>query len=306
MRQVANILFGAAFTLAFSLSLGSLLLQRLRVTLYRFEATLIAFVTGAGCLSFLVTLLCFLHQARRGVFLWTGLGTIGGALWTNRGRLRRRSLPAVPLNWLTPFYVMFTIFFFYYFVNALAPEVSPDGSGYHLGNVARIWRNHGFVWGYRSMYSYLSQGTEMLFLVAFSFGRHSAAAMVHFAFLCTLPLLMVCHGRRFGFPKAALFAATVIFVSPIVAKDGVSAYNDLVVATLIYAVFYLLQVWDDSDDRNILFIIGLLSGFSYAAKYTAFLTLPFAMAWVFWRSPKQVWRNLVWLAVPACALVSAN
>ena len=88
-------------------------------------------------------------------------------------------------------------------MNALAPEISPDGSGYHLGNVARMWRNHGFVWDYHSMYSYFSQGIEMLFLVAFSFGRHSSAALVHFAFLCTLPLLMVCWGRRFGYAEGS-------------------------------------------------------------------------------------------------------
>ena len=64
-----------------------------------------------------------------------------------------------------------------------------------------MWRNHGFAWDYHSMYAYLSQGTEMLFLVAFTFGRHSAAALVHFTYLCTLPLLMVCWGRRFGFAE---------------------------------------------------------------------------------------------------------
>ena len=120
----------------------------------------------------------------------------------------------------------------------------------------------------------------MLFLVAFTFGRHSAAALVHFAYLCTLPLLMVCWGRRFGLHKAGLFAAILIFASPVIAKDGISAYNDLAVATLIYAVFYLLQVWDESKSPNLLILIGLLSGAAYGAKYTAFLTLPFALAWV--------------------------
>ena len=77
------------------------------------------------------------------------------------------------------------------------------------------------------MYAYLSQGAEMLFLFAFTFGRHSAAALVHFAFLCALPLLMVCYGRRFGLRKASLFAALLVFASPVIGKDGVSAYNDL-------------------------------------------------------------------------------
>ena len=281
MREVADILFGAAFTVAVSVALGALLVGRLRIPLYRWEAVLIEFLAGAGCLSFLTAILCTLHLARKGVFQWGGLLLIALALWQVRGTPRRKSLPAVPLTWMMSFFLIFSAFFIYYFFNALAPEVSPDGSGYHLGNVVRMWRNHGFAWDYHSMYAYLSQGTEMLFLVAFAFGRHSAAALVHFAYFCTLPLLMVCWGRRFGVPKAGLFAALLIFASPVIAKDGVSAYNDLAVATLIYAVFYLLQVWDELQSRNLLLLIGLLSGAAYGAKYTAFLTLPFALAWVY-------------------------
>ena len=198
MREVANILFGASFTVAVSVALGALLFARLRVALYRWEATLFQFVAGAGCLSFLTAILCTLHIARKGVFQWGGLIAIFFALRQARRAPGRRSLPAVPLTWMTAFFLVFSIFFIYYFFNALAPEVSPDGAGYHLGNVVRMWRHHGFDWDYPSMYAYLSQGTEMLFLVAFCFGRHSAAALVHFAYFCTLPLLMVCWGRRFG------------------------------------------------------------------------------------------------------------
>uniref|UniRef100_Q01ZZ9 DUF8201 domain-containing protein n=1 Tax=Solibacter usitatus (strain Ellin6076) TaxID=234267 RepID=Q01ZZ9_SOLUE len=303
MREVANILFGAAFTIAVSVAIGQLLLERLRIGLYRWEATLIAFIAGSGCLSLGVTLLCFVHQARRGVFLWAGLAVIGIAIRRSRRWKARRGLPAVSLNWLVLFYVLFGILFLYYFVNALAPEISPDGSGYHLGNVLRTWRNHGSVWDYHSMYSYFSQGMEMLFLVAFSFGRHSSAALVHFAFLCTLPLLMVSWGRRFGYAKAAIFAGIVVFASPVIAKDGISAYNDVAVATLIYAVFYLIQVWDEDRDPKLLFLIGLLSGFCYAAKYTAVLTLPFAAAWIWWRGDERRWRDLVRLVVPASLMV---
>src|SRR5215467_10739039 len=226
MPEVASILFGAGFTIAVSVALGSLLLGWLRVRLHRTEAALIEFIAGSALLSLSVTLLCLAHQARKGAILVGGTAAIIAAI---RQALRapgsRRTLPAIRLDWLVLFFVVFSAFGIYYFFNAMAPEVSPDGSGYHLGNVARTLRHHGFDWNFHSMYAYLSQGAEMLFLVAFAFGRHSAAALVHFAFLCTLPLLMVCYGRRFGFPKAALFAALLVFASPVVAKDGVSAYN---------------------------------------------------------------------------------
>src|ERR1017187_5604662 len=305
MRDVANILFGAAFTVALSVSLGVLLAARLRLTLYRWEAALIQFVAGAGCLSFLTAILCTLHIARKGVFQWGGLIAIVLALRQAKRAPGRERLPAVPLTWIGAFFFIFSIFLIFYFFYSLAPEVSPDGSGYHLGNVVRMWRHHGFDWDYRSMYAYLSQGTEMLFLVAFAFGRHSAAALVHFTYFCTLPLLMVCWGRRFGYPKASLFAAIVIFASPVIAKDGVSAYNDPAVVTLIFTVFYLLQVWDESKSSNLLIVIGLLSGTAYAVKYTAFLTLPFAFAWVWFsrrHSPSR--RDLLCLILPALVMVA--
>ena len=81
MREVAAILFGAGFTVAVSAALGSLLLARLRIILYRGEAALFAWITGASCLSFLVALLCSIHAARKGVFLWGGLALISYALW---------------------------------------------------------------------------------------------------------------------------------------------------------------------------------------------------------------------------------
>ena len=308
MREVAYILFGAAFTVAVSLAMGRFLLMRLRLTFHRGEAALIEFVAGSGCLSFLIAILCTLHMARRGVFQWGGLAVISLALWQARVAPRRKSLPAISLKWMTVFFLIFGAFLIYYFFNALAPEISPDGSGYHLGNVVRMWRNHGFAWDYPSMYAYFSQGAEMLFLVAFTFGRHSAAALVHFTWLCTLPLLMVCWGRRFGYPGAGLFAAILVFASPVIGKDGVSAYNDLTVATLIFAVFYLLQVWDDYQSPNLLILIGLLAGFSYGVKYTAFLTLPFAIGWVcsgrFRGSARLTVRDILYLLLPALLMVA--
>ncbi|MBS1859737.1 MAG: hypothetical protein JST11_30475 [Acidobacteria bacterium] len=299
-----DILAGAGFTVGVSLALGSLLLRALRIRLHRFETALFAFIAGSGLLSLLVTLLCLTGTARKGVFLWTGAAAIAAAVWRGHAnRIRRRTLPALPLDWLVPVALLLTALFIYYFFNAMAPEVSPDGSGYHLGNVARILRHHGFDWSFHSMYAYLSAGAEMLYLFAFAFGRHSAAAMVHFAFLCALPLLMICYGRRFGLGKASLFAALLMFGSPVVAKDGVSAYNDLVVVTVIYAVFYLLQVWDETQESNILILIGLLSGYAYAVKYTAVLTLPFAWAWLKWRH-RLNWSAFAQVTIPALVLIA--
>src|ERR1035437_4890877 len=121
MREVANILFGAAFTVAVPLALGTHVVVRLRLTLYRWEAALIEFVAGAGCLSFLIAILCTLHIARKGVFQWGVLAVIALALWQAKGAPRRKSLPAVPLTWMAAFFLIFWTFFIYYFFNSFGP-----------------------------------------------------------------------------------------------------------------------------------------------------------------------------------------
>ncbi len=179
--------------------------------------------------------------------------------------------------------VIFGLFTVLYFFNAMAPETSPDGSSYHLGLVARYFREHGFPRITSSMYANLSQGLEMLFLFAFAFGEHSAAALVHFAFLLSLPLAMVCYARRFGFPSAGLAGAVLVYASPLVGTDGTSAYNDVAVASILFTLFYLLQIWEQERRAALLIPIGLLAGFGYAVKYTAFLGVAYALGFVGWK-----------------------
>jgi len=305
MPAILPILFGFLFTVGVSWALGVLLLNRLRVFLYREEAALFAFVVGAALLSLATFVLCVVQQARPGLFLLGGLAAIAAAVYQRPSQTPRPSLPAVSSSWMSLFFIVFTAFFFVYFINALAPETSPDGSGYHLGNVARFRQHHGFVWDYHSMYSYLSQGMEMLFLVAFTLGRHSAAALVHFAFQSALPLLIVCYGRRFDFPRAGVFAALLVYACPVAGKAGASAYNDLAVATTVFSVFYLLQVWDATRERTLLILMGLLAGFAFSVKYTAVLALPFAAAFLWWRTPRgrRPWREVGILVSAAAVLM---
>lgn len=266
------ILFGAGFTVATCLAAGLILLRFVRIPLDRLEQLLFGFVTGGACISTLVFGLCVVHQARTGAFLAIGAAVLAFA----------RPLPAVKRvvmprsKWI--YFLLLASLFILYFMNALAPEVSPDGSGYHLGNVVRTFEVHGFAWDYLSIYSAFPQGMEMLFLVAYSLGGMPAAAMVHFAFLCTLAGLLVAWGRRYGYPRAGLFASVLIFGMPVVGIVGVSAYNDVALATCIYAGFYLIQVNNEENSSNTLILIGLLAGFSFAIKYTGWVALPYAAA----------------------------
>ncbi len=302
MKEVAYILFGAVFTGAVAVGLGSLLLRRLRVSLDREEAILFAFVSGAAVLSLATFLLCVSGLAYKGVFLVGGVVVIVGQAFGPAAAFPGGAPGGSPAagrkacpTWNLLFLVILAGFFILYLFNALAPEISPDGSGYHLANVARFWRHHGFAWDYHSMYASFPQGVEMLFLVAFVFGHYSAAALVHLMFLVSLPLLIACYGRRYGFPRAGLFAAVLVYASPVAGKAGSSAYNDLAIATVVFAVFYLLQIWDENREPGLLILIGLLAGFAYSIKYTAGLALPFAAGYLWWRTPRdrRLWRDIL-------------
>ena len=277
-----RILTGTLLTVGASFAAGWLLLRWIKIKLYLEELILFSFVCGSACLSLLVFLLCAIGQARKGIFTVIGISLVILALRTKPSEGCRPRLSPLPRFWRLLFTGVFVPFAIYYFVNALAPEYSPDGSSYHLGLVARYLRQGGFGHITNSLFANLSQGMEMLFLFAFGIGRHSAAALVHFAFLLTLPWCMLSYGRRFEIPAAGVFGALLVFASPIFAIDGTSAYNDVAAACVIFVAFYLLQIWRRERQPALLIPIGLLAGFAFGVKYTAVLAIPYAVSMVLW------------------------
>ena len=302
--SIAPILLGAILTILTAWCLGRLLLRTLAIEFFRFEEDLFAILSGSACLSAIVFAMCSLHLARKGAFTILSAAVLAAAAWRKVLRQAPKKLPRLPRIWLALFLIPFAIYTVLYFVNALAPEMSPDGSAYHLGNVLRWWQDRGFVRYAGSMSANHSQGLEMLFLFAFSFGKHSSATLVHFAFLVLLPCLIICYGRRFGRAPAFVLGALLVYLSPVVGIAGTSAYNDLAVACTLFGVFYVLQIWDQSRDERLLWIAGLLAGFAYALEYTAGLAVFFALGFVGWRLARD--RRLLWrpLAIVAgCAVL---
>ena len=233
MPQAVYILFGALFTVASATALGTLLFRRLSCRLERDEYILFSFLTGSALLSTLVFLLCAVGLARKGVFLAVGIAALACAYRFRALPPRGKKAESTVTQKL--FWVLYGLFGVMYFFHAMAPELSPDGLTYHLGIVSHYYQWHGFRQITTSMYANLSQGMEMLFLFSFAFGRHSAAALVHFAFLMSLPLLMAAYARRFELGIAGMVGGLLVFLSPVVGIDGSSAYNDVAVACVLLA-----------------------------------------------------------------------
>jgi putative Ca2+/H+ antiporter (TMEM165/GDT1 family) len=293
MQEVIAIFAGASLAGLASLCIGLALFRRLGLQLERTEYFSLAFVAGSACFSQVIFLLASVHLARRGVFIAIALFTAGATLVAGRIRHAVRLTP-LPRNWKWFSALLFAPFGIVYLVNALAPEMSPDGAAYHLPFVARYLQAHGFERITGDFYASLSQGIELLFLPAVSVGGHSSASLFHLLFLINLPILMICYGRRFGFPIPAAAAAFLVFASPLIGWDGTSAYVDVAAATVMFALFYLLEVWDSNGELNLLIPIGILAGFSYATKYTGAIAVPYALAFVSWK----LWRSRRPLAEP--------
>jgi len=288
MKALAALL-GAAFTVMACYGLGSALAARLGARLRRQEKFPLAFVLGASVLHLAVFAVMALKVAYKPVLILllaaaTAVGIVSGS-W----RLpARETSPSPKTAAARAIQLVFggiaAAFTTLYLFNAWAPEISADGTTYHLALMARYLRARGFEAVTTNMYASLSEGVEMLFVPAFAIGRNSAAALVHFAFLIALALAVLAYGHRIGRPLAGAAAALLVYLSPIAGLDGTSAYIDVATAAIVFSVFYWTQIWDEERNDRLLICIGLLGGYAYAAKYTAFVMPLYAAAFVVWRS----------------------
>ena len=266
------LLAGAAAALC-CWSAGRLALARLPGFLPRLtkaEAALFSFGTGAALLSALLFALGLANLYYDAVFA----ALLAGAplAWAAWGRRERPAADAGPLpsrGWRRLSLAIFAAYGVFYGVNTLAPETGSDSVGYHLALVFRYYRDHALTPVTTSVYGFLSQGMELLYLLPFSLARHSGPKLLHFTFFIATALGLVAFGRRFGVPRAGYAAALLYFCSPVVGTDAVTAYNDCALAFLEFLLLYGLLLWSRSGDSRWPLVIGLLAGFCVAVKFTA-------------------------------------
>jgi hypothetical protein len=99
MKSVAYTAFSTFFTLATAWSLGMLVLQRLRLSLYRIEAIPLAVLSGSVLLNALVFAICAAGIARKSVFLTLGASAIFLAILSGAYRVPGQQFPALARSW---------------------------------------------------------------------------------------------------------------------------------------------------------------------------------------------------------------
>src|ERR1017187_4257630 len=282
-------LFGAAFTLAAAYALGLLAMRKHPAPP---EITL---GIGAAAESVLVFLLLLFHLAHWSVFLGIGVAAMVAA-WRWRGSGAGAYAPA-PIRIPLAGWVIFGAYGVWYLVNALAPESIADGITYHLGLPNEYLRVGGFP-DHITFYDLVPQGMEMLYTVAFAFGRHAAAKMVEFFFfVATLPLIFRV-GRRLGASDlACLVAAVFYFCAPVAGITGSSSYNDAAGVFFLLAAFYLLLL----ADARYLLPAGVLAGFCYAIKLPGLMAVAGALLFV---AAQRRWKPVLIVAAGAALMMA--
>ncbi|HYO82142.1 MAG TPA: glycosyltransferase family 39 protein [Bryobacteraceae bacterium] len=303
-----TILLSTGFTGCVCLAAGLLGFEWLRLRLHKHEVWPLAFVFGSALLSAAVFAIMTLQLANPWTFGVFGVCIVVAAI-------RRRAWPVdaslkwepVPQWWKLLLGAGILAYGLYTFAHALAPEVSPDGTAYHLGNVNKWLRDGGWRWHTTNMYANLPMGIEMLFLFAYSFGRHSAAALVHWQFYLVVPFLVLSLGRRFGFTSAGAAAALLVFAAPVAGIDGASAYVDLATAAVVLATVYVLLLWEHAPDSGLLPLAGILAGFAYACKMTVAPIAVFAVLYtgfIAWRRKQRLWKPVLTVALLAGVMIA--
>ena len=295
MPALFSIFLGGAFTVASAYAWGALALRRLPVP---WE---IALAAGAAIESLLVFVVLACSAGGWPAYFGLGAAPLAALGWSRRSRLSSfpvagglgagwpSLLPALP----------FLAYAAWYLVNALAPETWPDGFTYHLGLPAEYVRIGAFP-GRITFFDMVPQGMEMLFTMAFAFGRHSAAKLVEFALFAATPPLILRIASRLGLSRAgALLAAGAYFFAPVAGLTGSSSYNDAALVFLALASFWLLLEWRDrapGAGGGYLLAAGLTAGFCYAVKMPGAVVVLGAGLFVI---AQRRWRGLLPLAAGA-------
>jgi hypothetical protein len=256
--------------------LGNICLRRLPVPWP------IALAVGAAAESSVIFLLLVAGVGNRAGFMSFGAVCLAAYWWLGRGAPRRADPAQAPADRVTVYLAGAALAFYavLYLINALAPELEPDAIAYHLGLTAEYVRLGGFP-SRVGFYEMLPQGLEMLFVPAFMFGQHSAARLVHCAFLLASVPLILRIGRRLELPEGVTLAAAVLyFCAPMTGITGTSAYTDAGGVFFTLATFYSLLVWRDTRDVRYLAPAGIAAGFCYAIKFPGALVAILAVVFV--------------------------
>gem|GEM_PF-2436942 len=184
------------------------------------------------------------------------------------------------------------VFSVLYLLYALAPDLGPDSSYYHLLFIRRYLEHGGFLYITENFYAALSQGAELVYLIAYSVGPQSGAGLVHLSLLILASAVVYQLLRREVGNLMALCASWMLLAIPVLGKSAIYAYLEAAVLVSVLGVLWMLELWRKEGRTIWLVAAGLLTGYAYAVKYTAALIAILAVSYVIWESRSSLRKVL--------------
>lgn len=183
------------------------------------------------------------------------------ALWRERPRARdalRRAKPGAVVAAAASIPV---------FVLALYPPTGFDATVYHLPYVEAFLEAGRLVFVPELRFPIFPQVVEMGFLLAFVLAGDVAAKLTQVLSTFLTAALLLAFGRRFGAPRAGLWAAALWLGTPLVVWVGSLAYVDVGMALFVTAALFAVERWRDGEDRRWLALAGVFAGLAAGTKY---------------------------------------
>jgi hypothetical protein len=259
LLEILSIITGAMLTVISIMAAGNLMAPNTPLPVA------VRYCTGAAICSQIVFLLLACHAGYWPVYAALSIGLTVLARFAHPPvAAADPRLPRMPLF----FRMVMIVFGVCYLINALAPEIQADATGYHLRLVSDYVRHHTFT-AKSGFYDVLPQGMEMLFVPAFAIGGGSAAKLLHFTFLiAAIPLIREL-AREAGLNNSgACAAAAIFFLAPVCAVDGTAAYTDLGLVCACCSVLILLIRWNRRRIPILMVCAAINAAFCYAVKPT--------------------------------------
>jgi hypothetical protein len=194
-------------------------------------------------------------------------------------------------------------------VVAVAPPIGWDALTYHIG-APQTYINAGRIIAFpENHFLGFPQLVEMLNLWVMILGRPNAAAVLHWAFGCSVIAMLIGLSRSLRRPDAGWLAAVILLSGFTFWLEFAWSYNDLASAAYILAaVVVLLNISAPGaqSHREMFIWAGIFTGFAMGTKYTAAgstLGVALLSIWISRRQPiAALMRNLA-LVAGAAAIV---
>ncbi len=156
---------------------------------------------------------------------------------------------------------------------ALAPAVRYDSVSYHLAVPVRYIEAGRMVEIPESFQTYFAHYGEMLYVIAFALGDQPLPGLINFAAGILLAVQTFYLGVQLGNKVVGWIAAVIILSLPIIGIESATTYIDIFLALFVTSALHVAFLWEQSENKRWLILVGIFSGLALGTKLNALLIL---------------------------------